>query len=183
MLSREQKIVMSIVLGLFAAVACVCLYGFTIGGEYICEKYLLYCAFTSLVLTTSAFVFIFKKENFKSFFKKEAFYLTFAAVIVIQFLLYQPLNLLSAPQESREYEVEITQYFDGKGYFDINFIDSDGAERVLCYYYEWFSIKPDDNILHISEGGRMIIKDTLGGFGLKHAKFIRITYDPEQEEK
>ena len=71
----------------------------------------------------------------------------------------------------------------GKGYFDINFIDSDGAERVLYYYYEWFSIKPDDNILHISEGGRMIIKDTLGGFGLKHAKFIRVTYDPSVEEE
>lgn len=183
MLSREQKIVMSIVLGLFAAVACVCLYGFTVGGEYFCVKYLLYCALTAFILTASAFVFIFKKENIKSIFKKEAFYLTFAAVIVIQFLLYQPLNLLSAPQESREYEVEITQYFDGRGCFDINFIDSDGAERTLYYSYRWISFESDDNNLLINEGGRMIIKDTLGGFNLKHAKLIRVTYDPEQEEE
>lgn len=183
MLSREQKIVMSIVLGTFAAVACVCLYGFTVGGEYFCVKYLLYCALTAFILTASAFVFIFKKEKFKSILKKEAFYLTFAAVIVIQFLLYQPLNLLSAPQDSREYEVEITQYIDGKGCFYINFIDSDGAERTLYYFSPWISFDSDDSDLQISEGGRMIIIDTLGGFGLKHAKFIRVSYDPSVEEE
>ena len=109
--------------------------------------------------------------------------MTFAAVIVIQFLLYQPLNLLSAPEEGCEHEVEITQYYWGGSDTIINYIDSDGLERELIIYVDWVSINSDDNSLHISEGGRMIIKDTLGGFNLKHTKFIRVTYDPEQGEK
>lgn len=184
MLSREQKIVMSIVLGTFSAVGCVCLYGFTIGGEFACVKYLIYSAFTSFILTTLAFVFIYKKENFKSIFKKEAFYIALVAVFAVQTLLYQPLNLLSAPEDGREYEVEITQWdFYGRGELLVYFIDDDGEEREVIVEGKIVIADEDEVVLWISDGGRMIIRDTLGGFGLKHAKFIRVTYDPSVEEE
>ena len=42
MLTKEQRIVISVILGISAVVVFVCLYGFTIGGEYFSIKYILY---------------------------------------------------------------------------------------------------------------------------------------------
>ena len=63
MLDKTQKTVIAIIIGLLAVPICVCLYGFTIGGEWLSFKYIACCLVTSFTLTSFAFLFIFGKET------------------------------------------------------------------------------------------------------------------------
>lgn len=70
MLTKEQRIVISVILGIFAVVVFVCLYGFTIGGEYFSIKHILYCLLTSIIMASIAFLFVLREKNLKLYFGK-----------------------------------------------------------------------------------------------------------------
>lgn len=167
MLTKEQKIVISIVLGALAVVIFVCLYGFTIGGEFFSFKYLIYCLVTSFIMTSLAFMFIFKRENFKKLFGKEMYIIVLLIIVALQMMIYQPLNLLSSSDAGQEYEVEVISRFRNI----VKFFDKDGIarEKYLISDRVW----PQD-------GGRMIVKETIGGFGCKYFELVEVTYEPEQ---
>lgn len=174
MFTKEQKTVISIVLGTLTVVAFVCLYGFTIGGEFLSVKYILYCLLTSFVVTSSAFWFIFKRENFKKLFAKKFYVIVLLIVAALQMLIYQPLNIFSASDNGEEYEVEITDYFRNTVYFT----DKDGTERIKDVTFKYIVL--DDDELYPQTGGRMIVKETTGGFNCKYFEIVKITYIPEQ---
>lgn len=176
MLSKEQRIILSIVLGALSIVGFVCLYGFTIGGEYISVKYVLYCLFISFVMTNLAFMFIYKKKVIKSFYKEELFLIVIAVVVVLQMLLYQPLNLLTTNDKGEEYEVVIT---DCDRYYQVYFTDKDEITREKNASLKYM-LSFNDNELSPEKGGRMIVKETTGGFNCKHFTIIKVTYVPEE---
>lgn len=178
MFTKEQKTVISIVLGALAIVTFVCLYGFTIGGEFFSFKYLIYCLFTSFIMTSSAFLFIFKKEEMKGWFAKEPYVIVLLIVAALQLLIYQPLNLLSASDNGEEYEVEITDCSNVRLSSTVCFIDKDGVERSKDISFKY--IITDDDELYPQIGGRMMVKETTGGFNCKYFEIIKVTYMPEQ---
>ena len=177
MLTKEQRIVISVILGIFAVVVFVCLYGFTIGGEYFSIKYILYCLLTSLTMASIAFLFVFKREKFKALFGKEPFIIVCLILIVVQLLMYQPLNLLSSNDDGKEYEVEITDYFSSKLSSEVYFIDKDGIERSKDITFKYIVL--DDGELYPQTRGKMIVKERTGGFNCKHFEIIEVTYMPE----
>lgn len=178
MLTKEQKTVISIILGVFAVVAFVCLYGFTIGGDFFSVKYILYCLLTSFIMTNLAFVFIFKKEKFKQVFAKKYYVLVLIILVAVQLLIYQPLNLLSSNDKGKEYEVEITDYSSTRLSSTVYFTDKDGIKRSKDISFKFIVL--DDDELYPQTGGRMIVKETTGGFNCKHFEIVKVTYIPEQ---
>ena len=171
MLTKEQKTVLSVIFGIIGSVLSVCLYGFTVGGEYLCFKYLLYCVVTAFVMTSLAFLFIFGKEQVKKLLFKELYVIIVLIVAALQLLIYQPLNLLTAVDEGMEYEVEIT---DTDRYGATYFTDREKTPRIITYNRVILS----DDELWPEAGGRMIVKETLGGFDCKHFEIVKITYEP-----
>lgn len=177
MLTKEQRIIISVILGIFAVVIFVCLYGFTIGGEYFSVKYILYCLLTSLIMTSIAFLFIFKREKFKDLFGKMPFIILCFILIIVQLLMYQPLNLLSSSDNGKEYEVEITDYFSSRLSSTVYFTDKDGIERSKDITFKYIVL--DDDELYPQTDGEMIVKERTGGFNCKYFEIIKVTYMPE----
>ncbi len=173
MLTKEQKALLSVITVIMCTVASVCLYGFTIGGAYLCFKYLLYCVITSFVMTGLAFLFIFGKKVPRKLIWKEIYTVLVLSVAALQILLYQPLNLLTAEDKVTEYEVEITDSYHRS--YDVFFTDKDGVAQKAKFY----SIFSTDDELWPEAGGKMIIRETLGGFNCKHFEIIKVTYEPE----
>lgn len=173
MLNKEQKTVISLILGMLTVILFVCLYGFTIGGEFLSFKYILYCLITSFTITIPAFLFIFKRENFKIVLKKEIHFIFLIITFFLQILLYQPLNLLSSSAQAEEYEVNITDLSRGTVYF----VDKDGKERKKYVEFRFVF----DEQLTPQPGGRMIVKETTGGFNCKHFEIVSVTYVPRYE--
>ncbi len=172
MLTKEQKTVLSIIIGIIYTIASVCLYGFTIGGEFLCFKYLFYTLLSSLILITLTFLFIFGKETPKKLIWKEAYTVLVLIVAALQLLIYQPLNLLTAKDKGTEYEVEIT---DTDRYGATYFTDREGIPRKTTHNRVILS----DYELIPTEGGRMIIREITGGFNCKYFEIAKITYEPK----
>ena len=181
MLTRENKIMISVVIGTFAVIVFVSLYGFTIGGEYLSVKYIAYCFLTSFFMTSLAFAFIFKKEHFKKFFAKKPYVILCLILVAVQLFLYQPLNLLSSSDSGEEYEVEITYCSNVKASSTVYFIDKNGVERSKDVSFKY--IVGSDDELWPNEGGRMIVREITGGFNCKYFEIVKITYDPYVPEQ
>ncbi len=177
MLTQKQKTVLSIIIGIISTVLSVCLYGFTVGGEYLSFKYLLYCLLTAFVMTSLAFLFIFGKKIPKELFWKELYVVIILVVSALQLLMYQPLNLLTSEDKGREYEVEITEFYSTGGSTAVYFTDENGIPRKKDITFDFMIM--DEHELTPATGGRMIVRETLGGFNCKHFKIVRVTYEPE----
>ena len=98
-------------------------------------------------------------------------------VTALQLLMYQPLNLLTAVDEGMEYEVEITDFSSMKGCTEVYFTDKNGTPRKKDITLNFMII--DSGELYPQTGGRMIVKETLGGFNCKHFEIVKVTYEPE----
>lgn len=173
MLTKEQKIVLSVIAGIICTVLSVCLYGFAVGGEYLSFKYTLYCLVTAFLITVLAFLFVCGKEKVKKLLFKKLFIIVTVIVAVLQLLIYQPLNLLTAKDCVKEYEVEITYNMPRSS--DVYFFDQEGTERVAHFN----RIISYDDELWPEAGGRMIVRETAGGFDCKHFEIIKVTYEPD----
>lgn len=57
-LDKNQKIVITVGIGLVALPLLVCLYGFTVGGAWLSFRYIAYCLVASAVLTIPAFLLV-----------------------------------------------------------------------------------------------------------------------------
>lgn len=172
MLSKEQKTVISVIGAIIFTVLSVCVYGFTIGGEYLSFSYIAYCLLTAFVMTSFAFLFIFGKKIPKKLLFKELYVIIILVVTALQLLMYQPLNLLTAVDEGMEYEVEIT---DTDRYGATYFTDREETPRKITYNRVILS---DDELIP-TEGGIMIIREITGGFNCKHFEIVKVTYEPE----
>lgn len=180
MLNKEQRIVLSVVFGVLAVLGSICIYGFTIGGEPFSVKYILYCLVTSLVMITLVFLFVFRKESFKRMITSEFFLITVLAVAFIQILGYQPLNAFTKNDMGVEYEVEITQGLEYRGY-NVCFIDKEGISRCIDTTFDISYIFIGDDELMPRLGGRMIVREIVGGFNRKYFEIVKVTYEPEAE--
>ncbi|MBQ3137785.1 MAG: hypothetical protein IJB74_09945 [Clostridia bacterium] len=177
MLTKEQKTVLSVIFGITGSVLSVCLYGFAVGGEYLCFKYLLYCVVTAFVMTSLAFLFIFGKKTPKKLFWKELYIVIILVVSALQLLMYQPLNLLTSEDKGKEYEVEITEFYSTRGSTAVYFTDENGIPRKKDITLNFMIM--DSGELYPQTGGRMIVKETNGGFNCKHFEIVKVTYEPE----
>ena len=173
MLDKKQRAVIVIITGLLAVPICVCLYGFTIGGEWLSFKYIADCLVTSFALTSFTFLFIFGKENFRKMLTAKSFAIALLAVFAVGLLLYQPLNILSATGESLEYETDIIWSHRAN---TVYFYDSEGIERHKDVSLRY--IVTDDDVLWPETGGSMIVRETMGGFHLKFFEIVEVTYEP-----
>lgn len=177
MLTKEQKTVISIIIGIICTLISVCLYGFTVGGEYLSFKYISYCLLTSFVMVSLAFLFIFRKKISKKLIIKELYVVFIFIIAALQILMYQPLNLLTAKDKGKEYEVEITDFSSIRGSTSVYFTDENGIPREKDITFDFIIM--DGNDLFPQAGGRMIVKETLGGFNCKHFEIVKVTYEPE----
>lgn len=173
MLTKEQKTLISIIIGIICTVTSVCLYGFTVGGDFISFSYISYCLLTAFMMTSLAFLFIFGKEQVKKLLFKELYVIIVLIVAALQLIIYQPLNLLTAEDKGTEYEVEITDTFHKTN--EVFFTDREGIPRETIFH-RFFTYEDE---FWPEAGGRMIVKETLGGFDCKHFEIVKVTYEPE----
>ena len=172
MLTKEQKTVLSVITGTVCAVISVCVYGFTVGGDYLSFSYISYCLLTAFIITSLSFLFIFGKKTPKELTWKEIYTGLVLTLAALQLFIYQPLNLLTAVDEGMEYEVEIT---DTDRYGATYFTDREETPRKITYNRVILS---DDELIP-TEGGIMIIREITGGFNCKHFEIVKVTYEPE----
>ena len=178
MLTKEQRIVISVIFGCFAVLGSICLYGFTIGGEHLSFKYITYCLVTSFIIASLLFLFIFRKKGIKNIFANKFFILILLAVIGIQILGYQPLNAFTSADVGVEYEVEITEGLEYRQ-DNVYFIDKEGVSRFINTTFDISYIIMDDDELIPRTGGRMIVREIVGGFNRKYFEMVKVTYEPE----
>lgn len=178
MLNKEKRIVLTALSGLFLLLTSVCFYGFTVGGEPFSLKYILYCFVTSFIMTSLAFFFILKKDGFKKLFLKDGFVIAVIVVAAVQFFSYQPLNKFTSADAGVEYEVEIIRGFEYRDSI-VRFADKEGIIRELYKNLDISYMFLLDGELSPETGGRMIVRETVGGFNHKYFEIVKVTYAPE----
>lgn len=177
MLNREKRIMISVYMGLFFVLISICLYGFTVGGEPFSFKYISYCTVSAFLMTSLAFFFIYGKEGLRLFFKK-IFSLIVLSVAVIQLIGYQPLNAFTSGDVGVEYEVKITEGLEYRQ-DNVYFVDKEGVTRCINTTFDISYIIIDENELIPRTGGRMIVREKIGGFNRKYFEIVKVTYEPE----
>lgn len=162
LMSRTNKIILSVVGGLIAIVAFCCLYGFTIGGD---NGIFIVCMIAwSLLITASIFFFIFGKDFIKKQILIEIAVIVLTVVTLLSYFGYDILNRLSADESKTvEYETKITHSIDGKAYF-IDFINSQGIDASIEYYGEILSYEKNEHMI-LEEAEFIYVRETPGGFG------------------
>lgn len=180
--SSEAKIFLSVMAIVLYSVFSACFYGFLIGGSQFKVSYITYVIFSSFIVSVLLCFFMFGKTFFQRVFGKAyrdgqvCIFIAFLLIICNCFL-YSPFNKLSASDSTViEYETEIiwveskNRFITEKIYFkDIN----DKEVFMICY------APPIQEEPFAQDGGRMIVRENIGGFGVKYYELKVITYQPE----
>ena len=61
------------------------------------------------------------------------------------------------------------------------FIDKEGASRFVNTTFDISYIIMDDDELIPRTGGRMIVREIVGGFNRKYFEIEKVTYEPESK--
>ena len=162
LMSRTNKIILSVIGGLIAIVAFSCLYGFSIGGKNALTA--IFLIVSSLIISALIFAFIFGKDFIKSDKLKNIALGVAIGICVLSYFTYNGLNRISADESKTvEYEAKITYYIEGK-VDSIDFVNSHGDE-VRIDHYDDIIIYGEDEPITLSEAEFICIKEIQGGFG------------------
>lgn len=162
LMSKTNKIILSVVSGLILIVAFCCLYGFTIGGNNAIWAICLIA--WSLLITASIFFFIFGKDFIKNQTLLEIAVVVLIAVAVLSYFTYGGLNRISADEsQTVEYDAEIVSYVTGKPPL-VDFINQQGNEIRIGVYYDFIN-EEEDEYVTLGNAEHILIRETPGGFG------------------
>ena len=166
------KVLLSVILGLLSSVTIVFLYGIFVGGDYLTYSYLMYIVVFSLFSSCLISVFLFGKDFWNKKYGKEIFLVILVAYVALNFLLYPSLNKLTASKEFSEYETEITEcrFYQKSIIREVFFINSENKTVKTKYYDKMIYL--DDELMP-ETNGRMIVRESMGGFNLKIYDNIR----------
>lgn len=175
------KVLLSVIWGLLSSVTIVFLYGIFVGGDYLTYSYLMYIVVFSLFSSCLISVFLFGKDFWNKKYGKEIFLGILVAYVALNFLLYPSLNKLTASKEFSEYETEITEcrFYPKSIIREVFFINSENKTVKTKYYDKMIYL--DDELMP-ETNGRMIVRESMGGFNLKIYEIREITYEPYQAE-
>ena len=172
-MTKETKIILSVIADIILIVAINCAYGFIVGGSPKALPYTLFLIASSIVISLLTFIFIFGKD-FASHDKLKSFAIGFAfAVGVISYFSYGLLNEIATdPQNSIEYETTITyvDYIPKSITDDVYFYDLDGNEICIKYTPAPIQISEDEFIAE--EGAKIVVRETNGAFEYKTYKIL-----------
>lgn len=176
-MKKTDKILITVILLIFAVIGVDCIIGFTIGGEIRLIHIVILVAI-HLVLTYLSILFINGKEYEKSDSYKEALILITIGLVAISYVMYGGLNRLSASNDSVVYDtyIEETNSHEKTIFTEIGFRD---RNNNLAHAWDKIIIWYDDDTFP-REGVPITIRERQGGFGYPVYEIVAINGKPER---
>lgn len=161
-MKKSIKILITVILLIFAVIGIDCAVGFTIGGR-IRLIHILIIVTVSLVLTFLSILFINGKGYEKSGSYKETLILVTIGLVAVCCVMYTGLNRLSASNDTVVYDtyIESSNHYYRSIFMEIIFEDRDGN---MASAYDKNIIWFDDDS-YPDEGVPITIRERQGGFG------------------
>lgn len=170
-MKKTDKILITVILLVFAVIGIDCIIGFTIGGEIRLIHIVILVAI-HLVLTYLSILFINGKEYEKSDGYKEALILITIGLVAISYVMYGGLNRLSASNDSVVYDtyIEETNTYEKTIFTEVGFRDRNNNlghawDKTIMWY-------DDDSFPE--EGAPITIREKQGGFGYPVYELVAI---------
>lgn len=176
-MKKSNKILITVILLLFAVISADCIIGFTIGNK-IGAMHIVILTAIHIILSSLAIVFIKGSEYRKTAGYKEALIITTIGLVALSAVMYGGFNKMSAGSESVEYEtyVEYTNQYRGIMFMQVYFNDVQGNTACVS----------DKNILWFDEdtypeyGTPLTIREKQGGFGYPVYEIIAVNGKTER---
>lgn len=163
-MKKQNKILITVIILIFAIIGTVCAVGFTIGGKFG-YLHLLVFLVISLVFSATSICFIRNKSQLKDRENIEKIILIAICFLAVFYGTYVGLNRFSASNEYITYESSIEYTFvpDKMSRKHIVFLDRNGNECEVVNGNEvWV-----DELKESADGKRITVKEQTGGFGYK----------------
>ena len=181
-MSKKNRILLITIFDLIYIVAFDCIYGFTVGGkigltaETTIQSNIRYflCAFAfTLAVLISNFAVINGRDIFIKKSEKTIMIWLAIAIVFVSYLIYFPLNTISADNKFYEYDTTVISVDTPYKAFhsEVTFKRKDGTKMTV---YDWGNEKEirdekfSDKRMYVhfvQEGTRIHVKEQMGGFG------------------
>lgn len=161
MLSRQNRILITVVSLLVFIIILDCIIGFTLGGIFT-FKHLLIVIAVNLVFSLLSIWFIEGKDYIKSKKMLEPFVLITVLLVIVSYIAMSGLAHLGASEQGVEYDTVIENCYSLKSpRTTIEFYDRNGnLQTVYSYMQIWF-----DDESTPETGAKITIKETKSTFG------------------